>query len=75
MTEYGFLENTDFVGMPPKCNTPGGIQNITDHALTLDKAKEISMIQRTKKERRLVNILSKLKIKRLKEKIKTVLCR
>lgn len=48
MTEYGFLENTDFVGVTPKCNTPGGIQNITDHALTLDKAKEISMIQRIK---------------------------
>ncbi len=28
---------------------PGGIQNITDHAMKLDMAKEISMIQRTEK--------------------------
>lgn len=49
MTEYGFVENTDFVRVAQKCHTPGGIQNITDHALTLDMAKEISMIQRTGK--------------------------
>lgn len=49
MTEYGFTENTDFVRVAQKCHTPGGIQNITDHALTLDMAKEISMIQRTDK--------------------------
>lgn len=49
MTEYGFVENTDFVRVTQKCHTPGGIQNITDHALTLDMAKEISMIQRTDK--------------------------
>lgn len=49
MTEYGFVENTDFVRVAQKCHTPGGIQNITDHALTLDMAKEISMIQRTEK--------------------------
>lgn len=49
MTEYGFVENTDFVRVTQKCHTPGGIQNVTDHALTLDMAKEISMIQRTEK--------------------------
>ncbi|WP_369351404.1 antA/AntB antirepressor family protein [Ligilactobacillus agilis] len=49
MTEYGFAENVDFVRVAQKCHTPGGIQNITDHALTLDMAKEISMIQRTEK--------------------------
>lgn len=49
MTEYGFVENTDFVRVTQKCHTPGGIQNITDYALTLDMAKEISMIQRTEK--------------------------
>ena len=49
MTEYGFVENTDFTRVTQKCPTPGGVQNITDHAMTLDMAKEISMIQRTEK--------------------------
>ena len=49
MTEYGFVENTDFTRVTQKCPTPGGVQNITDHAMTLDMAKEISMIQRTDK--------------------------
>jgi anti-repressor protein len=49
MTEYGFTENADFVRVTQKCHTPGGIQNITDHAMILDMAKEISMIQRTNK--------------------------
>lgn len=49
MTKYGFVENTDFVRVAQKCHTPGGMQNITDHAITLDMAKEISMIQHTDK--------------------------
>lgn len=49
MTEYGFVENTDFTRVTQKCPTHGGVQNITDHAMTLDMAKEISMIQRTDK--------------------------
>lgn len=49
MAEYGFVENIDFVRVTQKCPTPGGIQNITDHAMKLDMAKEISMIQRTEK--------------------------
>ena len=49
MTEYGFVENTDFTRVTQKCPTPGGVQNITDHAMTLDMAKEISMIQRSEK--------------------------
>lgn len=49
MTEYGFVENTDFTRVTQKRPTPGGVQNITDHAMTLDMAKEISMIQRTEK--------------------------
>lgn len=49
MAEYGFVENIDFVRVTQKCPTPGGIQNITDHAMSLDMAKEISMIQRTEK--------------------------
>lgn len=49
MAEYGFVENTDFTRVTQKCHTPGGVQNITDHAMTLDMAKEISMIQRSEK--------------------------
>ncbi|HFC9437374.1 TPA: ORF6C domain-containing protein [Enterococcus hirae] len=49
MAEYGFAENIDFVRVTQKCPTPGGIQNITDHAMSIDMAKEISMIQRTEK--------------------------
>lgn len=49
MAEYGFTEGGDFVRVTQKWDTPGGIQNITDHALKLDMAKEIAMIQRTEK--------------------------
>lgn len=49
MAEYGFVEDIDFVRVTQKCPTPGGIQNITDYAMKLDMAKEISMIQRTEK--------------------------
>ena len=49
MAEYGFVENVDFTRVTQKCHTPGGVQNITDHAMTLDMAKEVSMIQRTEK--------------------------
>lgn len=47
MFEYDFEENLDFVRVTQKCPTPGGEQNITNHILTLDTAKEISMLQRT----------------------------
>lgn len=49
MAEYGFTEGNDFVRVTQKWDTPGGIQNVTDHALKLDMAKEIAMIQRTEK--------------------------
>lgn len=49
MTEYGFEENHDFVRVTQKCPTPGGLQDMTDHIIKLDMAKEISMIQRTDK--------------------------
>lgn len=49
MSEYGFSENQDFTRVTQKCHTPGGVQRITDHALKLDMAKEISMIQRSEK--------------------------
>ena len=49
MTDYGFTENEDFVRVTQKCPTLGGVQNMTDHVLKLDMAKEIAMIQRTDK--------------------------
>lgn len=50
MKEYGFAENTDFVALNQKRLTAQGNKvAYIDHALTLDMAKEISMIQRTEK--------------------------
>lgn len=49
MAEYGFEENQDFARVTQKCPTPGGLQDMTDHILKLDMAKEIAMIQRTDK--------------------------
>ncbi|WP_110928388.1 phage antirepressor KilAC domain-containing protein [Bacillus massiliglaciei] len=49
MTEYGFNEKIDFLRVTQKCPTPGGMQEIVDHHIKLDMAKEISMIQRTEK--------------------------
>ncbi|MGT2829574.1 phage antirepressor KilAC domain-containing protein [Streptococcus hillyeri] len=47
MTEYGFTENEDYQRVTQKCRTLGGLQDMTDHILKLDMAKEIAMIQRT----------------------------
>lgn len=49
MKEYGFTENVDFIGLSQKSEKPQGGRPTTDHAMTLDMAKEISMIQRTEK--------------------------
>lgn len=49
MVDYGFEENQDFVRVTQKCPTPGGIQEIVDHAIKIDMAKELAMIQRSEK--------------------------
>ena len=50
MVEYGFLENQDFVTVSQKCLIAnGGYQEKVDHAIKLDMAKEIAMLQRTEK--------------------------
>lgn len=49
MVSYGFTENVDFVGFSQKREKPTDGRPTIDHALTLDMAKEISMIQRTEK--------------------------
>ena len=49
MKDYGFTENLDYARVTQKCHTPGGEQDITNHAIKLDMAKEIAMIQRNEK--------------------------
>ncbi|MDN6035158.1 MAG: antA/AntB antirepressor family protein, partial [Lactococcus lactis] len=48
MAEYGFAENVDFIGFEQKSSKLGGRPSV-DHALKIDMAKEISMIQRNEK--------------------------
>lgn len=48
MVEYGFAENVDFIGLSEKSEKLGGRPR-TNHAMTLNMAKEVSMIQRTEK--------------------------
>ncbi len=47
MIEYGFTENVDFIGFEQKSTKLQGGRPQVNHALTLDMAKELSMIQRT----------------------------
>ena len=52
MMEYGFEENIDYIAMAQKRATAQG-NNTTfiDHGISIDMAKEISMIQRSEKGR------------------------
>lgn len=49
MVDYGFSENVDFTSFEQKCSKPSGGRPLHDHAMTLEMAKEISMIQRSEK--------------------------
>lgn len=50
MAEYGFVENQDFIAIAQKRVTAQGNETTyTDHAIKLDMAKEIAMIQRNEK--------------------------
>lgn len=52
MAEYGFIENVDFAVLDKNVRDEtafGGVRKITDHALKIDMAKEISMIQRNER--------------------------
>ncbi|MGJ1196277.1 antA/AntB antirepressor family protein [Sphingobacterium spiritivorum] len=51
MISYGFEEETDYIGFSEKSDKPTGGRPSIDYALTLDTAKEISMIQRSDKGR------------------------
>lgn len=65
MIEYGFIENEDYIRVSQKCPTPGGEQEITEHAIKLDMAKEIAMIQRNEKGKQIrkyfISVEKKLK--------------
>lgn len=49
MKEYGFAENIDFTSLSDISEKPQGGRTVTDHAIKLDMAKELAMIQRTEK--------------------------
>lgn len=50
MLEYGFVENQDFIAITQKRVTAQGNETTyQDHIISLDMAKELSMIQRTDK--------------------------
>lgn len=49
MKEYGFAENVDFISLSQNCEKPQGGRPETNHAIKLDMAKEIAMIQRNEK--------------------------
>ena len=51
MKEYGFSENIDYARVSQKCATLGGVQEVVDYAISINMAKEISMIQRNEKGR------------------------
>ncbi|GKS56448.1 ORF6C domain-containing protein [Enterococcus mundtii] len=51
MIQYGFIENVDFTSFTEKRVKPSGGRPSIDHALKLDMAKQVSMIQRTEKGR------------------------
>ena len=75
MSEYGFLENQDFEVIVKKDENPQGGRPSTDHALSIDMAKEISMIQRSDKgkEARLYFIACEKKLLAPKSKAEMVL--
>lgn len=47
MLDYGFTKNVDFVGLSQKSEKPRGGRPQENHAISMDMAKELSMIQRT----------------------------
>lgn len=49
MKEYGFTENIDFISLSQNCEKPQGGRPEINHAIKLDMAKEIAMIQRNEK--------------------------
>ena len=54
MKEYGFVENIDYCTVSQKCEIAnGGFQEKINHAIKLDMAKEIAMIQRNEQGKKI----------------------
>ena len=49
MLDYGFEENTDYQVLDKKVHQVSGAKYLKEYALTLDTAKQISMVQRSEK--------------------------
>ncbi|WP_375702195.1 antA/AntB antirepressor family protein [Bartonella sp. AA89HNZF] len=49
--EYGFLENKDFISFAKNLAKPKGGRPSTEYHITLDMAKELSMVERNEKGR------------------------
>lgn len=49
ISQYGFVENEDFVVFSNSGNNPGGGRPPKDYAISLDMAKELSMVERNAK--------------------------
>ena len=73
MCEYGFEENIDYT--PVKFVHPMNLQECTDYAISIDMAKELSMIQRTEKgkQARLYFIECEKKLKTIDNKAQLLL--
>lgn len=54
MKQYGFVENQDYLGC--KVFNTLARQELQDYQITIEMAKEISMLQRNEKENKHVNI-------------------
>lgn len=77
MREYGFTENVDFTSFEQKSTKPNGGRPQINHAMSIDMAKEISMIQRNKKGKQarqyFIAVEKKAKVPlSLPEQIKTI---
>ena len=64
MFEYGFIENEDYALVKIG---EGSVHNKTDYALTVDTAKEISMLQRTEKGKEVRKYY--IEVEKLKNKV------
>jgi len=47
--KYGFEENTDFVKVSEKIDTSGGVQSVIQYHISIDMAKQLSMVENNKK--------------------------
>jgi anti-repressor protein len=47
--EYDFVENQDFISFPQNGGKPQGGRPVKEYSLTLDMAKELSMVERNEK--------------------------